>query len=141
MCLAWIAGLRLQVMLEGTPYRCTQRNSLELRATVLCQGHSLHLDLARIIRSSMGLSDAHTCEYDWSAELDATLCDDVLTTSIAMPQARGSKVAIVQTKDNATAQLLACGNGKIPILQRKCCLNCAVLQAKAEGVKQIIVAS
>jgi hypothetical protein len=113
---------------------------LEFRTTVLCQGHSLHLDLARIIHSSMGLSDAHACEHDWSADLDATLCDDVLTTSIAMPQARGSKVAIVQTKDNATAQLLACENGKISILQRKCCLNCAVLQAKAEGVKQIIVA-
>jgi len=114
---------------------------LELRTTVLSQGHSIHLDLVRIIRSSMGLSDCSPCEHDLSAELDATLQNDVLTTSIAMPHAKGQKIAIVQTKDNATAQLLACGNGKTMILQRKCCLSCAVAQAKAGRFEQIIVAS
>lgn len=33
MC-AWIGSLRLQVMSEGTPYRCTRRNSLQVMIEV-----------------------------------------------------------------------------------------------------------
>ena len=128
---------------EHSLVSCTVRETLgylELRTTVLIKGHSIHLDLTGVIRSSMGLNDSHVCEHDPSAEMETALRDEVLTTSIAIPFAEGHKITIVQTKDNPTAQLLACEAGKRAMLQRRCCLDCAVSQAKAQGIEQIIVA-
>lgn len=112
---------------------------LELRTTAICNGQSLHLNLTDSITSSLVVQIAAPCEHSPGCALDEAYCKDVFTTSVAAPLASSKKIAITQTRDNPVAQLLACGSGIMPLLQRDCCLNCAVKQAKEEGISQIIV--
>lgn len=113
----------------------------ELRTTAICQGHSLHLSLTLIIISSLCLQVADPCDHDPGSTLDEVHSRDVFTTSIVAPRVENDTktVAITQTKGNPIAQLLACEGSAGAILQRGCCLNCAVEQARAERVGQIIV--
>jgi hypothetical protein len=112
---------------------------LELRTTAMFNGQSLHLDLADIIISSLEAQVAAPCEHDHDSALDEAYCKDVITTSVVSPLAEAGKVAITQTRGNPVAQLLACEANNMSLLQRDCCLNCAVKQAMEEGINQIIV--
>jgi hypothetical protein len=113
-------------------------NCAEVRTPVICQ--SLDLDLADIINSSLWVQETDHCQHDPDCELEAKYLKDVFTTSIVAPQAHRRMIAITQTKSNPVAQLLACGNDEWSLLQRDCCLNCAVEQANEQGIRQIIVA-
>jgi hypothetical protein len=112
---------------------------LELRTTAMFNGQSLHLNLAEIIISSLVAQFAAPCEHDHDSALDEAYCIDVITTSVVSPLAEAGKVAITQTRGNPVAQLLACGAKNVSLLQRDCCLNCAVKQAMEEKFSQIIV--
>jgi hypothetical protein len=116
-------------------------DAAKLRTTAICQGHNLHLNLTRIIVSSLFVQVADPCDHDPGSTLDEAHSRDVFTTSIVAPRVENDTktVAITQTKGNPIAQLLACEGSTGAILQRGCCLNCAVEQARAERVGQIIV--
>lgn len=112
----------------------------KLRGIAKCQGQSLRLDIFDIIVSSMLAQCADPCTHDPDSILDEAHSREVITTSIAAPSAKDDNIiAIVQTKGNPVAQLLACEDEHGAILQSGCCLNCAFEQAKKWKFCQIIV--
>lgn len=112
---------------------------LQLRSTLLVRGRSIQINLLEIMQAAMEVADAGRCDHRHSAELESELHERVCTTTVAEPRARKQQIAIVQTKGNPTAQLLACEQYMRSVLQTNCCLNCAVQRCEAEGLSQIIV--
>ena len=118
-------------------------NRLILRSSIVVQGHLIDLDLVSVLEGAMGLTYANPCEHPASSDLSSIWHDKVLITDIESPRTEEPKISIVQTAGDPTAQLLACERGypnSLALLQRGCCLNCAVAQAFSEEIFQVIVA-
>lgn len=112
-----------------------------LRTRLEVEGHSIQVDLGHCLASSLKVKIARPCEHILDEPLDATLNEDVLIGTLAKPRCTvgSSKIVIVQTHINPIAQLFACDDNKRALLQLESCLTCTVLQAKAEGIRQVIV--
>jgi len=111
---------------------------LELRCTARVGGVNVHLDLGRVICASLGLETTEPCEHPAITPLEFRYEPQIMTTSVVSPCALGKKVALAQTENNSTAQLLCCEFGVRVMLQKDCCLNCALLQAKERDCGMII---
>lgn len=119
------------------------RISIILLATLKIQGRQVMLGLSNILHGMLGMMHAEPCEHPPLSDLDISLHDKVVLASVEAPRTgASSKVSIVQTANDSAAQILACEMGRpsnLALLQRYCCLNCAVRQAEKERVYQVIV--
>lgn len=134
--------LSVQESLVHESLRFGNSDCLNLRTKFEFQGRSMHVDFGLCLASAMRIMMATPCTHNPSEGLDPNLNGDVVTTSVAAPNAGTSgKIAIVQTKGNEEAQLLACDvyASKPTLLQKYCCLSCAVKEAKAKGFGKVIV--
>ena len=113
---------------------------LELRADLFASGQVIRLNWHDIIIASMGIVDGSACDHHLMSQVQDEKLDKIWETSIITPVAPDKKIAIVQTYKNPTAQLVACCLGVSPLLQRLCCLNCAIDEALELNLKMIIVA-
>lgn len=115
-------------------------DSLTLRTAVVMQGRSININMHDIVVGSMGAVLSTACDHHAGARLKPPLLDKVCTTTVAEPLAPRGKMAIVQTKGNAQAQLLACCEETNALVQRDCCLHCAVREAMKMKLQQVVVA-
>lgn len=114
---------------------------LELRTSILVRGQSVHVDIGNIMLGAMGLENAPACDHDILDMFSFTFEPNALVTSIATIKTEGrGGIAIVQTMGNPTAQFLACDKGFRSVLQRRCCIDCAVQHARKRMARQIVVA-
>lgn len=116
-------------------------DSLDIKTDIIGSGKMVKLDWHEAIIGSMALTDGSPCLHPLLAPLEDGFADEVWEASVLAPQAPSDKIAIVQTRQNPTAQFLACCYmGGTALLQRSCCLNCAVREAKQLNLRRIIVA-
>ncbi|GES65487.1 hypothetical protein ATEIFO6365_0010041000 [Aspergillus terreus] len=108
---------------------------LEITCVAHFSGNTVRLQLSRVIVASYGLDESKPCAHCATEQLSPDKAKNIVTTSVAAPRAQGSKIAIVQTAGNRTAQLLGCELGVRAILQKESCLDCAYDEALEEGVK------
>ena len=116
---------------------------LILRTSIVVQGHLVELNLRSVLYGAMGLIDADPCEHPASSDLSSAWHGIVVMTNIEAPRTEKARISIVQTAGDPTAQLLACqadAFNSAALMQRRCCLNCAVAQAEEKRTFQIIVA-
>jgi hypothetical protein len=115
---------------------------LELTCVAHFSGNTVRLQLSRVIVASYGLDESKPCAHCPTERLSPDKAKNIVTTSVAAPRAQGTKIAIVQTAGNRTAQLLGCELGVRAILQKESCLDCAydeVVDEKVKKYKVIIV--
>jgi hypothetical protein len=108
-------------------------DSLELRLTARVSGSNVHLNIRSVIIGFIGLDRTDPCPHPSTDALDLKYISKVVATSVASPDAQGSKVAIAMTQSNPVAQVLCCGVASRTMLQIECCLNCALEQAGDES--------
>ena len=113
---------------------------LEMRAQLFASGQAINLDWQEILVACMGVVDGTPCEHPPLASVHSDKLGKICETSVAAPAAPSEKVAIVQTYRNAVAQLVACLPRRNALLQRRCCLNCAIDEALSLELTMIIVA-
>lgn len=114
-------------------------SGLTMKATAKCAGMNLNFALHSIIGAFFGLTATDKCSHPSSSPLNKTLNRRVMITSVASPTPDGTKVGLVMTQSNPTAQFLSCEEGVRALLLRDCCLNCAFQQAKEGNFRMIIV--
>ena len=113
---------------------------LELRAQLFASGQSIRLNWREVLIASMGVVDGTPCDHPPLAPVNSNKLDKIWETSAIAPLAPGEKVGVVQTYRSPLAQLVACCPGHNALLQRRCCLNCAIEEALGLELKMIIVA-
>ena len=118
-----------------------QPSALELNCTITIKGRNIGVNIYAVLTASMGLEEADWCDHDLpiDVKLDEHLVKYVWPLSVAAPDAKNA-ISIVQTLRNPVAQLLACTPGQRALVQRDCCISCAVRQAQREGFQKVIVA-
>jgi hypothetical protein len=114
-------------------------SGLTMKATAQCAGMNLNFALSSIIGAFFGLAATDKCSHPPSSPLNKALNGRVMITSVASPRPDGTKIGLVMTQSNPTAQFLSCEEGVQALLLRDCCLNCAFQQAKEGYFRMIIV--
>lgn len=114
-------------------------SGITMKATAKYAGKILDFTLLPIINSLFALQATAKCSHPPSSPLEESLNEMVMITSVAAPRPEGSRIGIVMTQSNPTAQFLSCQDGVRGLLLRDCCLNCAFRQAKEGGFDTIIV--
>ena len=115
-----------------------------VRTIVRVASAETSLSLFRAILGSWYVQRTRSCDHSMSTPLKSELEDRVETTSVANPQAKIRKVAIIQTLHSDVARLLSCRVftetlEKGAVLLEDCCLSCAVRWAIARDLTMIIV--
>ena len=115
------------------------RVGLLLRTLVEASGKTIELHFFDTYLASLGTTMAESCVHDPKEALDRLSGRKVVTTSVATPVARtGKRISITLTHGNPEAQFLCCNKGAQALYQSRCCLNCAVQEAKAGGFSMVI---
>lgn len=113
---------------------------LLLRTAIQGAGRTVEVSFWNVQLGFLGLAYAAACEHDWKAELNREARLGVVTTSVLAPVAHrdGNKVvSVAMTSFAPEAQFLCCRQPPA-LLQRECCLECAVRQAKGMGFRLVI---
>ncbi|KAM5465578.1 hypothetical protein MauCBS54593_006353 [Microsporum audouinii] len=109
-------------------------NYLELRFVAVVAKTNVPIDLEDVILSSYFVKQANPCEHPSSAPFKHG-CINTTTTSVAAPITTiPSWYAAALVSRNKPAQLLCCMSQRKILLQRDCCLTCALVQANKESV-------
>ena len=124
----------------GSPLLTIRNNidDLEMHMSVEYDKTEVKLDLRDVIQGYMGMVWSNPCTHPVNNPLDSSR-HAARATSVASPAATG-RLGVAMTRWNPTAQLLCCSFRYQAVLQKECCLDCAVgmLDEKSTGV--IIVA-
>lgn len=116
------------------------RHGLELRLSCSYGGMVTELWLDDVFRGYGNMVYTAPCLHSTSSPL-STRGNQVRIASVATPVAfEEDVITIVMTKGDPTAQLLSCTGDAQAILMIRCCLDCAVQQAKERNCRMIIVA-
>ena len=92
-------------------------------------GNIVNIDLTKVIHGYMAMRWANPCNHPVDDCLDTSKYK-AMSTSVARPAAENA-IGVAMTRWNPVAQLLCCRYGHHQVvLQRDCCLNCAL-----EGIK------
>ncbi|KAM5448126.1 hypothetical protein McanMca71_004234 [Microsporum canis] len=113
-------------------------NYLQLRCVVVVAKTNVPIDLEDVILSSYFVKQANPCEHPSSAPFKHGWIN-AITTSVAAPITTiPSWYAVALVLRNKPAQLLCCMSQRKILLQRDCCLTCALVQANKEGVSIVL---
>ena len=98
-------------------------NMLELSCSVQYARNEVKLNLKAVLLGYIALQWSTTCNHRVTDHLDPK--HKAIATPVSSPAADG-RPGVVMTRWNPVAQFLSCDYGYNIILQRDCCLNCAV---------------
>ena len=115
-------------------------NSLDMLCTIQYDRREINLDLMEIITSYMGMHWTTVCPHSTTKPLSPG-SKPCIATSVAAPSAARTnrkRVGVVMTHRNPMAQFLSCGYGYQAVLQRECCLDCAV-EATDDTYESVII--
>ena len=113
------------------------RVGLLLRTLVQASGKTIELHFFDTYLASLGTTMAESCVHDPKDALDRLSSRKVVTTSVATPIALGKRISITFTHGDPEAQFLCCTKGARALYQSRCCLNCAVQEAKTRGFSRV----
>ena len=112
--------------------------SLELSCVVQYSGNQISVDLRRVICGYIGMKWTSPCPHPTSDRLDKTR-HNAISTSVACPGADG-RIGIAMTRHSPTSQLLCCSSSEYQaVIQKDCCLNCAIDQLEAGKETRIVI--
>ncbi|KAM5461060.1 hypothetical protein MferCBS49748_007429 [Microsporum ferrugineum] len=109
-------------------------NYLELRFVAVVAKTNVPIDLEDVILSSYFVKQANPCEHPSSAPFKHGWINTTTTSVAASITTIPSWYAGALVSRNKPAQLLCCMSQRKILLQRDCCLTCALVQANKEGV-------
>ena len=119
----------------------TVRESLE-SLTVLCRvqyaGNIKDVDLIRAIHGYMVMKWANPCDHPVDDFLNTSKYK-AMATSVAWPAAENA-IGVAMTRWNPAAQFLCCENeNHLAVLQKDCCLNCALKDIELSSDPKLVV--
>lgn len=99
--------------------------SLEVACHFQYGGSDVEVNLKSVILGYIGMRWSTECPHQVTDHLRLPSVHKAYATSVASPSGDGA-IGVAMTRWNPTAQLLCCEFGYQAVLQRFCCLNCAL---------------
>ena len=99
-------------------------NYLEVKCSLQFAGNYIDVDLKAVILGYIGMIWASECSHPASDCLRFSK-SEAISTSVAAPSGQ-DVMGVAMVRYDAVAQFLCCENGYQAVLQKDCCLNCAL---------------